>query len=77
MNSLLPLWLSGTLLKVAVSGVGLAVTASVATLVRDSLLPVSSVKVTRTWMVCPCWLVARARLAPVAPSMSAPPAIYW
>ena len=37
----------------------LAATAPVAPLVSASALFLSSVKDTRTWMVCPCWLVVR------------------
>ena len=59
------------LLKLAVSGVGLAATASVATLVRVSSLPASSVKSTRTWMVCSSSASVRVWLAPVAQHASA------
>ena len=38
------------------SRLGAAATATVATLVRVSSLSASSVKLTRTWMVCPCSL---------------------
>ena len=48
MNSPLPLWLAGTLLKAAVSGAGLAATASVAALVRTSSR--SDVQVRGAWM---------------------------
>ena len=72
-----PSWLSGTLLKLAVSGTGLAATAFVATLVRLSLLPASSSKSTRTWMVWPCWLAVSVRLEPVAPLMLVPSADHW
>ena len=41
------------------SRLGAAATATVATLVRVSSLSASSVKVTRTWMVCPCSLAVR------------------
>ena len=38
---------------------GLAATVAVAPLVSVSALFLSSVKDTRTWTVCPCWLVVR------------------
>ena len=53
-----PSWLSGRSWNPAVSGAGAAAAtaAAVASLVRVSSLSASSVKVTRTWTVCPCSL---------------------
>ena len=39
--------------------------------------PRSSVKDTRTWMVCPCSLAVRVWVEPVAPLMADPPANHW
>ena len=45
----------GTFSRLAVNGDGSATTSSVASLVRDSSLLWSSVRLTRTLMVWPCW----------------------
>ena len=73
-----PLWVAGTLLNVAVNGsAGLAATASVGALVRDSELPASSEKLTPTAMVLPWWLEVSRRVVPVAPAMFEPSASHW
>ena len=72
----LPLWVLGASVIEAVSGTGLAVTASVASLVRLSSLPASSVKLTLTWTVLPWWFAVRVRVDAVAASMSTPDDVH-
>ena len=77
-NSDEPSWVAGAeTVTLTVRGTGAAVTSAVASLVRVSSLLASSVKVTRTWMVCPCSLAVRVWVEPVAPEISDPPAIHW
>ena len=62
-----PTWAVPLMLGSPVAGVlacSAAVTVSVASLVAVSEKPSSSVKVTRTWTVCPSWPEVRVRLEP-------------
>ena len=60
MKAVEPSWLSGRSWNAAVRDAEAAAdTSTVAALVRVSSLSASSVKVTRTWMVCPCSLAVR------------------
>ena len=78
MNVAEPSWLLGRSWNAAVSGAGAAAaTATVASLVRDSSLSASSVKVTLTWMVLPCSVLVSRYLVPVAPLMAEPAANHW